>query len=299
MFTVSNTHILAHEFEYLEPHTGDEVVAMLTEHGSEAQLMAGGTDVLVQMKLERRLPRWVVSLRGVGDLRRIRHGDGLELGATASVRRVAAEETVRSRYTALAEACRSFSTVQIMAMATIGGNLCNASPAADTAPALLAFGAQVRLVSAGSQRDVPLDEFFVGPGRTVLRTAEFLESIRVPATGGPAGSAFLKISRVEADISKVCVAVMLVREAARVRACRIALGAVAPRPCRARRAEAVILEGPLTARAVDEAARLAREAIEPITDVRSSEAYRRHVAGVLVGDAVRRAWARAGGGELR
>jgi carbon-monoxide dehydrogenase medium subunit len=235
----------------------------------------------------------------VPSLRRIESGRGLEIGAAASVRRVGTAAVVRERYTALAEACQAFSTVQIMMMATVGGNLCNASPAADTAPPLLAFDARLRLVSPSGEREVPLDGFFTGPGRTVLAAAEFVASVWVPPPEGSLGSAFLKIARVAADISKVCVAVKLVREGARVRDCRIALGAVAPTPRRAVRAEAVLVEEPLTARAVAEAARLAREEIEPITDVRSTAAYRRHVAGVLVQDGLRRAWARAGGGDIR
>lgn len=299
MFAFTNTHILVQEFDYIEPRTPEEIVASLTEYGNQACLMAGGTDLLVQMKMERRSPTCLVSLGRIPGLRRVKHEEGLELGATASVWRVGTAAAVRERYTALAEACRAFSTIQIMVMATVGGNLCNASPAADTAPPLLVFGARVRLVSPSGTREVPLDEFFTGPGQTVLGAAEFLESIRAPAPAEPTGSAFLKVARVAADISKVCVAVKLVREAARVRECRIALGAVAPTPRRAVRAESVLVGDPLTATAVEEAARLAREEIEPITDVRSTAAYRRHVAGVLVRDALRRAWTRAGGGEIR
>lgn len=299
MFTFTNTHILVEEFDYVEPEAPQAVAAALAEYGDQARLMAGGTDLLVQMKLERRSPTCVVGLRRVPSLRRVEYERGLEIGAAASVRRVGTAAVVRERYTALAEACQAFSTVQIMVMATVGGNLCNASPAADTAPPLLAFDARLRLVSPSMTREVPLDRFFTGPGRTVLAAAEFVESVWVPPPEGPTGSAFLKVGRVAADISKVCVAVKLVREGARVRDCRVALGAVAPTPRRAVRAEAVLVEEPLTARVVEEAARLAREEIEPITDVRSTAAYRRYVAGVLVQDGLRRAWARAGGGDIQ
>ena len=146
---------------------------------------------------------------------------------------------------------------------------------------------------------MPLDGFFVGPGQTVLESGELLESIRVPRSDEATGSAFLKVGRVTADISKVSVAVRLTRKAAGVAACRIALGAVAPTPRRAPRAESALVDGKLTARSIEEAVRLARDAIEPISDVRSTADYRRHVAGVLVGDAIRRAWTRAGGGEIR
>jgi carbon-monoxide dehydrogenase medium subunit len=299
MLTFANTHIVVPEFDYVEPRTAETAAATLAESGDAALLMAGGTDLLVQMKMEQRQPTLVVGLGRIASLRRVEENGELELGATATIRRVAMAHAVRDRYTALAEACQSFSTVQIMVMATVGGNLCNASPAADTAPALLAFDARTRLVSGSGAREVPLDEFFVGPGQTVLESGELLESIRVPRSDEATGSAFLKVGRVTADISKVSVAVRLTRKAAGVAACRIALGAVAPTPRRAPRAESALVDGKLTARSIEEAVRLARDAIEPISDVRSTADYRRHVAGVLVGDAIRRAWTRAGGGEIR
>jgi len=299
MFTFANTHILVPEFEYVEPRTTEEAAAALAESGTGALLMAGGTDLLVQMKMEQRKPTRVVGLRRIRNLCRVEDNAGLELGATATIRRVATAPAVRDHYTALADACQAFSTIQVMVMATVGGNLCNASPAADTAPALLVLDARTRLVSGSGTREVPLDEFFTGPGQTVLESGELLESIRVPQSAEATGSAFLKVARVTADISKVSVAVRLVRKAAKVLECRIAHGAVAPTPRRARRAESALIEGRLTTRAIEEAARLAQQEIEPITDVRSTAAYRRQVVGVLVRDAIRRAWTRAGGGEIR
>lgn len=298
LFQDTNTHLLVQEFEYLEPRSVQDAVAMLAEHGELARPIAGGTDILVQMKMERREPAYLVSLARIPALRRISEADGLELGATATIRAVARHPGVRERYAALAESCSAFSTVQIMVMGTIGGNLCNASPAADTAPALLALDARARLVSTAGTREVTLSAFFTGPGRTVLAPGELLESVHLPAPAVPAGSAFLKVARVAADIAKVCVAVSLEREGERVRACRIALGSVAPTPRRAPRAEAVLSGERLSSAAIDDAVRLAREEIQPISDVRSTADYRRQVAGVLVADALRLAWRRAGGEEV-
>ncbi len=299
MVTTTNTHLLIQEFDLLEPGTVEEAVAVLAEHGKEARPMAGGTDLIVQMKMEHLRPAYVVSLGHIEALRRIVTGDGLELGSTASIRAVSAHPTICEQYTALSEACHAFSTVQTMVMGTVGGNLCNASPAADTAPALLVLDARLRTQSLAGTRQVPVEEFFTGPGRTVLNPGELLESIHLPAPTESSGSAFIKIGRVAADISKVCAAVSVVREDDHVRTCRIALGSVAPTPRRVRRAEEALTGESVTTVSVAEVARLVCEEISPITDVRSTAEYRREVAGVVVGDALRRAWTRAGGGPAR
>ena len=298
MLTFPNTHILVPEFEYLEPLTIEEA-AELVGSDPDTLVMAGGTDLLVQMKLEHRNPARVVSLGRIPGLNRVSDATGLELGATATIRSIGNSPGVQARYTALSEACHSFSTVQIMVMGTVGGNLCNASPAADTAPALLVFDARVRAVSGSGEREIPLDEFFTGPGQTVLETGELLESVLVSQLPESSGSAFLKNARVMADIAKVSVAVNLVRDGDAVAGCRIALGAVAPTPWRVRGAESAFTGSRMTEEAIEETVRQAREEIKPISDVRSTADYRRHVAGVMVGDAIRTAWTRAGGGDIR
>jgi carbon-monoxide dehydrogenase medium subunit len=298
MLTFTNSHLMLGEFDYLEPASVDEACAMLAEHAGAARVLAGGTDLLVQMKLERAEARFLIAVRRLAELRRITDEDGVVLGAGASIRSVARSPLVRSRYTALQEACDAFSTMQVMVMGTIGGNVCNASPAADTAPALLAFDGRARLRSRQGERWVPLDAFFAGPGRTVLRSDELLDALHLAPLGAAAGSAFLKLGRVAADIAKVAVAVRLDREGDRIRDCRVALGAVAPTPMRSRDAEQVLRGQVPTAALVKEAAGAAAQEIRPITDVRSTAAYRRHVASVLVRDAVARAWSRAGGKEV-
>lgn len=298
MLMLSNTRILVPEFELITPQTIEEA-AGLAGKWPDAALMAGGTDLLVQMKMEQRTPSRVIYLGRIPGLDRVTDEGGLDLGATASIRKVGSTPGVVARYAALAEACRAFSTVQVTVMGTIGGNVCNASPAADTAPALLVFDAVARLTSDSGSRDVSIDEFFVAPGRTVLEAGEILESIQVPPVAATSGSAFLKMSRVTADISKVSVAVSLVRDGDSVEQCRIALGAVAATPLRVTRAEATLTGDVLTESTIEEVASIAQDEINPISDIRSTATYRRHVAGVLVGDAIRSAWARSGGGAIR
>jgi carbon-monoxide dehydrogenase medium subunit len=299
MYTETNTRIVVPEFEFEKADSLAEMFSLMAEHGDGARLIAGGTDLIVQLKLERVKPTCVISLAGLKELEGVFSNGGLTIGSATKIQAVSKSGPVCGRYAALSEACEAFSTVPIMIMGTIGGNLCNASPAADTAPALLAFDAEVDLVTADGNRNIPLQEFFVGPGKTVLGKGEIMRSIRLPDPPAGVGSAFLKVSRVVADISQVCAAAMLVRDGERVADCRIALGSVAPTPVRARRAEEALIGRNGNPEAFEEAARLVAEDISPITDVRATEAYRRHVAAVIVRDALSTAWQRSkeGNGE--
>lgn len=294
MYFATNTRIVVAEFDYERPQVLTGVFSLLAEHGDRARLIAGGTDLIVQMKLERVSPACLISLAGVSELDGITPGDELSIGSMTSIRTVSKSGPVRRRYAALFEACEAFSTVPIMIMGTIGGNLCNASPAADTAPALLAFDASVDLVTGGGGRNVSLQEFFTGPGKTALGAGEILQSVRLPEPPPGTGSAFLKVSRVVADISQVCAAVMLVRDGAKIADCRIALGSVAPTPIRVPRAENNLIGRNGDLDGFEKAARIAAEDISPITDVRATEGYRRQVAAVIVRDALSTAWHRAG-----
>jgi carbon-monoxide dehydrogenase medium subunit len=177
-----------------------------------------------------------------------------------------------------------------MYMATLGGNLCNASPAADTAPCLLVFDAAVMLKSRTQERVIPLADFFVAPGRTLLDSDELLTQVHIPAPAPSSGSAFLKTSRVVADISQVCTAVKLVREGNIVRDARIALGSVAPIPLRVKHASASLIGQPFTRELAEEAGQIAAQEISPISDVRATREYRQHIAAVLVRDALVQAW---------
>jgi carbon-monoxide dehydrogenase medium subunit len=296
MYMNTNTRILAPEFAFSRPRSLAEVFALLKQHGDGARLLAGGTDLLVQMKMERLSPRHVISLSSVTELDGIAADNGLTIGAATTIWTISKSREVGARAAALREACDAFSTVSIMFMGTLGGNLCNASPAADTAPALLALDASVNIRSAQSERRVPLAGFFTGPGKTVLKPGEIVTAVSIPEPAAGTGSAFRKISRVVADISQVCTAVSLVREGKRVTGCRIALGSVAPTPIRVARAEAALVGHDGTPEAFARAAGIVAEDIRPITDVRASESYRKHVARIIVRDALQTAWQRAGEG---
>lgn len=179
-----------------------------------------------------------------------------------------------------------------MHMATIGGNLCNASPAADSAPPLLAFDAQVTLKSKTSERTLPLTEFFIAPGKSIARPDELLTHIYLPASLPDTGSAFIKIARVTADISQVCAAVRITREGNCAQDARIALGSVAPTPMRATVAERDLIGQTFSLELAEHIGKQAAQEIKPISDVRATREYRQHIAAVIVRDALLRAWER-------
>ena len=163
-YPMTNSHSWCNEFDYLEPATLDEAVRLLSEHGTQARILAGGTDLLVQMKMERIKPAVVISIRRIPGLDAIElRGDGLHIGALATIHAIRGHPAVRSLYPALAQACASFSTTQVQVMGTVGGNLCNASPASDTAPALIAYDAEAVLRGPGGERRLPVEALFAVP----------------------------------------------------------------------------------------------------------------------------------------
>lgn len=294
MNEMTNSHILVHDFDYVEPTTLAEAVELLGQHGERARVLAGGTDLLVQMKMERLAPDVLVYIGRIPGLDSVVFEDGgLRLGARTTIAALRRAAPVVARYPMLAEACAAFSTTQVQVMGTVGGNLCNGSPASDTAPVLIAYGAEVEALGPEGSRRLPLETFFLGPGKTALRRGELLVAVHLPPPPPSAGGAFLKISRVAADIAKVNAAVLLVRDGARIADARLVFGAVAPTPLRARRAEALLVGQPFSLGLVAEAAQIAADEVSPIDDVRSTAAYRRQAVYVLAHDGLARAWERA------
>jgi carbon-monoxide dehydrogenase medium subunit len=288
-----NTHILAQEFGYLEPRTIDEALQYLADYGEKTRIIAGGTDLLVQMKTGKACPQYLLNISKIPALRYLIEETGLRIGVLTTFREIERSQVIRERYTALFEAAKSISSVQIQTMGTVGGNLCNASPAADSAPPLLVFNGKVKLMDVRQERTLPLEKFFAGPGKTVLRPDEFLVEVQVDGMPDRTGSAFKKIGRVSADLSKVSVAVAIVRKDDLCEECRIALGAVAAVPLRARKSEEILKGKKLKESLIEKASLEVAQEISPIDDIRSTAWYRKEVAKVMVGDAIRLAWERA------
>ncbi len=292
-----NTHLIAHRFGYLRPTSLKEAFAMLKEH-PDARILAGGTNVLVDIKMQAKpadaLPSKVMDITHVPGLSGIaEESSGVRIGALTPIRSLATSNLLWTSYTALAEAAAAFGSTQIAMRGTIGGNICNGSPASDTVPALLVLGAEAILASATGERVVPLGDLLSGPGKVRLRDGEILTAVRLPKSVGQAGSAFLKIGRVRADLAKVNVAVRLTRdEAGRCASARIELGSVGPTILRARKSELLLSKEAMTDAKVLTAAEAVAGDIQPIDDVRSTAEYRRKVAVALVHDAVVSAWSR-------
>ena len=273
-------------FEYYSPKTIEEATRILADCGDAARVLAGGTDLLIRMKRKQWLPRAVMNLKRVLGLRDISLNGELRLGALVTLNELIYSPIICEHFPVLAYTASKMAGVQVRNLATVGGNLCNASPAADTAPPLIALNARAVIVSTRGERVVSLDEFFVGVGKSVLAPDEILREILVPRDQA-VRSSFIKLEHREAmDISIASVAVSLKIEnrqskIANCQDARIVLGAVAPTPVRAKRAEEILRGNELTAERIAEAARVAASEAQPIDDVRGSAWYRREMIEVL------------------
>lgn len=275
-------------FEYFAPDSLSEASEILAHYQGEARALAGGTDLLLKMKAARLAPQALVNIKRIPELRANGGNSHLSLGALITLEALRRLPAVLAHYPAVAAACGTMASMQIRNLATLGGNLCNAAPSADLAPIFIALDATARIAGPRGERRVALEDFFTGPGRTVLAVDELLVAVEAPAPAGPA--TYLKLSpREHMDIAVVGVALALEGYDPQVRQCRSArlvLGAVAPRPLRARLAEAELAGGPLTPERIGRAARLASEEARPIDDVRGSAWYRRRMVSTLTQRAV-------------
>jgi len=283
-------------FELVLPRSVDEALRVLSDRGADAKLLAGGTDLLPQMKNGLLKPGCVIDLSGVASARALQaDARGLRIGAAVAARTLERDATARATYTSLAESGALVGSVQIRNLATLGGNLCNAAPSADMAPPLLALDAEAVIVGPKGERRVPFADFFVDVRRTVLAPDEILLEIVVPAPGPRSGGNYLRHTpRRELDIAVVGVASQLTLSNGVCSKARIALAAVAPVPLRARAAEQALEGKPVTAEAIERAAELAVGVAKPISDQRGSADYRRHLVRVLTRRTLRTALARAG-----
>jgi len=292
----TNTKILAREFEYLAPKTLDEALSLLDNYKDKsARILAGGTDLLVKMKTINLKTDYLINIKNIPELNFIDTADGLKIGAAVPLSHIERIEKVKERYPALYEGIKSMAAIAVRNMGTIAGNICNASPAADTVPPLIAYGAEVKLVSKRGERTVLVEEFVTGVGKTVIGTDELITQVNIPEIKKGTGSAFSKKGRVKTDIAKTNLAVYLEREDNICKDCKIVLGSVAVKAIRAREAEGLLKEQTLSASLIDKIAKKASEEIKPINDIRSSVEYRTDIARVMVEDTVKIAWGRAGG----
>jgi carbon-monoxide dehydrogenase medium subunit len=287
-------------FAVHEPATLNEALTLLTQEGDATAPLAGGTDLLLRIRRRTRQYRSVVNIKFVPGLNELCWDvrSGLTIGALTTFRAVETNDHARLHFPALVEAARVVAGVQLRNLATIGGNLGNASPSADSTPPLVALGATIEIASVAGTRRLPVENCLTGPGRTVLTPGEIFTTIFIPTPARQSGNAYARFSpRSAMDIGIASVAASITLGAdGRCTSCRIALGAVAPVPLRSGMAEGSLEGHRLTPALIEQAGELAAGAARPISDIRGSADYRRAIVRVLTTRVLTLAAARAGRG---
>ncbi len=297
------------KFDYFRPNTLEEALTLFAKYVGKAKWIAGGTDVIVMIKQKTMAPDVLISLREIPGLDQIKFNGSLSLGPMVTHRAIEKSEIVRKNFSALTDATDYLGSVQIRNVATIGGNICTAAPSADTATPLLVLGTQVKIKSPKDERTLPIDEFFKGPGETVLKPGELVEELLIPKLLPNTGSAYYKLQRrLALDLPILGVSVLLSLDKNRVtcsdmlctaspissilhqmeddeivcKEVKIALGVVAPTPLRAVKAENLLRGKKLSDELLEEAAETAAKEAQPRDTVRGEAWYRRDMIKVLV-----------------
>jgi carbon-monoxide dehydrogenase medium subunit len=296
-------------FEYLRPKTLDEAIALLQHYGKKATLIAGGTDVIVMAKQKKVVSEVLISIQGIPGLNQIHSNGTLKLGTLVTHRAIEKSDVIQNQYPALSDAVGWLGSIQIRNVATIGGNICTAAPSADTACPLLVLDAQLKIRGANSERTVPIDQFFIGPGQTTLSPGEILTEIEIPRLLPNTGSAYWKHQRrLALDLPILGVAVLLSLDKATVtcsdllcttspisavlhrleedellcKEIRIALGVAAPTPMRAKKAETFLRGKKISDELIEEVADTASKEAQPRDSIRGEAWYRRDMIKVMV-----------------
>jgi carbon-monoxide dehydrogenase medium subunit len=287
--------------DYFEPKTVSEAVSLLAKYGAEAKVIAGGTDMLVDMKYKEE-PGCLVNIKKIPGLGAIQeNGGSLSIGALTTIRDLETNTLVREKLPVLWESSHQFASLQIRNTATIGGNICRASPSGETLAPLLVLEAKGKCAFADGEKVQPFTSFFQGPGKSVLGANGLLTEIDVPYPAAGSKSVYLKHAvRGAMDIAMVGVAVLVTPDGAKNNAqdVRIGLGAVAPTPIRAARAEALLRGKPLSAALIREAAAMTAAESSPISDQRSSAENRRWIVEALTRRGLQETWKAATGKEV-
>jgi carbon-monoxide dehydrogenase medium subunit len=281
------------KFDYLAPQTLQETLELLEKHGQDARLLAGGTDLIVTLRARELRPRSVINIKGVKELHGLSYDEknGLNVGAAVTLNELIRHENISANYPVLIEAIGTIGDYQIRNRATLVGNICNASPAADSAPALLILDATVNIASQKSKRSIPIGEFFAGVKRTVLAKNELVTSINVPAPPKGSAGSYLKARRtVGEDLCVVGVGGLATPNGKTSKKLRLAYSSVAPTPVRAFEAEKVFESTRPLDQLLEQAMPIVRKTVSPISDVRGGKEYRMNLVEVLTKRLVRRLW---------
>jgi len=281
---------------YVAPETLEDALSLKRESGADVRVIAGGTDLILRMRDRVFTPKVLLDLRRVSLDTFASAGGELRIGACATHSQILANAEIESQFPALAEACRQFAGPPIRNRGTVGGNIVNASPAADLVPPLIAYDARIVLSSTSGHRELSLEDFFIGPGQTVIEPDEILTEVRLSLMPPGTAASFIKLGQrrsMAIAIVNLCTRLSLDADG-KVAAARIVLGAVAPTPMRAVTAEKLLTGKIISTDLLAEAAQTASEEIAPITDVRASGAYRKRMTAVLVRRSLTTAWDEVG-----
>ncbi len=284
------------DFEYLAPKTLKEALTLLDKYKDEAKIIAGGQSLLILMRQGLVAPEYLIDIKGISELDYIKSDAkaGLKIGALTTHRTIEKSRLMKNGFSVIAEMERKLASIQTRNWGTIGGNVCHADPAGDPTPVFIALKATLTTTSLKGKRDMPIEDFCLDYFETALKTGELLTEIQVPAVLPHTGTAYTKFNIIENDMATAAVAVSITLGSANTcQDVRIALGACAPTPLRARRAEEVLRGQKITDSLLAEAGQVAAAEADPVADISASEEYRRELVKVLVPrvskEAIRRA----------
>ena len=286
--------------DYASPHSVEEAVSLLSQNCGKARVLAGGTDLIVQLRNHVLKPDLVIDGKGIPELNEITLDteDGLTLGAAVPCYKVYGNRAIARTYPGLVDSASLIGGIQIQGRASIGGNLCNSTPSADTIPALIAHSATCNIAGPNGTRQVAVEDFCTGPSRNVLAPDELLVSLHFPAPPAGFGARYIRfIPRNEMDIAVAGAGVSVVLDNGSFKAARVALAAVAPVPLFVKEAGEALAGKPVNAESIAEASRIASDAATPINDMRGTIEFRKQLCEVLTRRALNTAVERARGGE--
>ena len=289
VYSFSSGDLILRPVEYFSPKSLTEALKLLFKHKDKARVLAGNTDLLIQMKQKEISPNYLVDLKRIPDLANIHLCEnwGLRLGALATISEIESSVIVKENYTILSEVAKAIGSPQIRNRGTIGGNLCRAAPSADFAPILIAMGAQLKIVGLRTKRTVCLEDFFIGPSVTILKHDEVLKEIEIPPPTHNWGAVYLRHHPREAmDLAVASAAVFIVLSRKACKELKIVLGSVASTPIRAKEAEKVLLGEVVTDALIEESAKVAISETSPISDIYGADWYKREITYVLVKRAI-------------
>ena len=286
-------------FDYENPKTLSEAIELISKYGDDSRLIAGGTDLIVQMRIGRRTPKVVINTKAVEEMNQLTcDSSGLTIGAAVPCYKIYQNSEIISAYPGIIDSASLIGGIQIQGRATLGGNLCNAAPSGDAICPLIVYGATANIAGPNGERKIAVEDFCVGPGKTVLKNGELLVSISVPKPDERSGAAYERfIPRNEMDIAVAAVAVSVVIDntGENFESANIALASVGPTPIVARKASDYLAGKPINDASISEASSIAKDESSPISDMRGTIEHRKHLIEVLTNRMIKESVKRARG----